>query len=81
MLGDGGWSKPSHKHAYDAPGGVAIIAGAETEKILHMGVRNKGCAICYRTPSGQKPKDHECCRVRYRHIEMIEYFLSGTIKG
>ena len=32
---DGGWSKRSHKHTYNAKSGVAIIIGKETGKLLH----------------------------------------------
>ena len=38
---DGGWSKRSHKHSYNATSGVAIIIGKETGKLMHIGVRNK----------------------------------------
>ena len=43
---DGGWSKRSHKHSYNANSGVAIIYGAETKNLLHIGVRNKYCFKC-----------------------------------
>jgi hypothetical protein len=46
VICDGGWSKRSHKHSYNAMGGVAIIIGAETKKLLHIDVRNKHCYIC-----------------------------------
>lgn len=45
---DGGWSKRSHKHSYNAKSGVGIIIGKETGKLLHLGVRNKYCAACAR---------------------------------
>ena len=32
---DGGWSKRSHKHSYNANSGVGIIVGQETGKLLH----------------------------------------------
>ena len=35
---DGGWSKHSHKHSYNAKSGVAIIVGKETGKLLYIGV-------------------------------------------
>ena len=38
---DGGWSKRSHKHSYNAKSGVAIIIGKATGKLLYLGVRNK----------------------------------------
>lgn len=44
VIVDGGWSKRSHKHSYNAKSGVAIIIGKETGKVLHLGVRNKYCA-------------------------------------
>ncbi len=43
---DGGWSKRSHKHYYNAKSGVAIIIGKETGKLLHIGVRSKYCTVC-----------------------------------
>ena len=43
---DGGWSKRSHKHSYNAKSGVAVIVGQETGKLLHIGVRNKYCSAC-----------------------------------
>ncbi len=54
---DGGWSKRSHKHSYNAKSGVAIIIGKETSKLLFIGVRNKFCYACSRLI----PKDkHDC---------------------
>lgn len=43
---DGGWSKRSHKHSYNAKSGVAVIFGSHTKKLLFIGVRNKFCAVC-----------------------------------
>ncbi|KAK3108941.1 hypothetical protein FSP39_019316 [Pinctada imbricata] len=34
VITDGGWSKRTHKHSYNALGGVAIIIGKETGKLL-----------------------------------------------
>ena len=57
------WSKRSHKHSYNALGGVGIIIGACTKKILHIGVRNKYCITCSKAESrGEQPKDHDCFR-------------------
>ena len=56
---DGGWSKRSHKHSYNAKCGVGIIIGLETQKILFMGVRNKYCAVCNQFPNGDPP-EHTC---------------------
>lgn len=61
VICDGGWSKRAHKHTYNALGGVAIIIGAATGKILHVGVRNKFCYICKTAQTkGVPPKAHEC---------------------
>ena len=60
VIVDGGWSKRSHKHSYNAKSGVAIINGKATGKILHMGVRNKFCSICNQHP--KTPPSHICFR-------------------
>ncbi len=51
---DGGWSKRSHKHSYNANSGVAIIIGKATGKLLYLGVRNKYCAACAQGVSTEK---------------------------
>jgi hypothetical protein len=43
---DGGWSKRSYGHGYNANSGTAAIIGERTKKILFSGVRNKYCHIC-----------------------------------
>ena len=43
---DGGWSKRSHKHSYNAKSGVAVIFGKHSKKLLCLGVRNKFCSVC-----------------------------------
>ena len=48
VIVDGGWSKRSHKHSYNAKSGVAIIIGKKTGKLLHIGVCNKFCHACAR---------------------------------
>ena len=54
---DGGWSKRSHKHTYNAKSGVGVIIGKCTGKLLHIGVRNKYCTSC----TQGIPKDkHDC---------------------
>lgn len=57
VIVDGGWSKRSHRHSYNARSGVGIIIGYHTQKILHIGVRNKECTACTRGI-----KDHVCFR-------------------
>ena len=54
---DGGWSKRSHKHSYNAKSGVAIIIGKATGKLLHIGVRNKYCTAC---TQGIPKEKHAC---------------------
>ena len=39
VIVDGGWSKRSHKHSYNANSGVGVIFGAVTKKLLYIGVR------------------------------------------
>ena len=46
VIADGGWSKRSHKHSYNAKSGVAVIIGSRTKKLLFLGVRNKYCSTC-----------------------------------
>ena len=46
VIVDGGWCKRSHKHSYNANSGVGTIAGKETRKVLHIGVRNKFYTAC-----------------------------------
>ena len=60
---DGGWSKRSHKHSYNAKSGVAVIFGSHTRKLLFMGVRNKFCAVCaVATNKGIDVPQHRCYR-------------------
>lgn len=58
---DGGWSKRSHKHSYNAKSGVALIVGKETNKLLYLGIRNKFCSICTIAHNKKlSPKKHTC---------------------
>ena len=59
VIVDGGWSKRSHKHSYNAKSGVGIIIGKETGKILYLGVRNKYCSVCHKAAGGTIPP-HTC---------------------
>ena len=52
---DGGWSKRSHRHSYNAKSGVGVIIGLRTNKLLHIGVQNKECTGCQR-----RFKEHAC---------------------
>ncbi len=58
---DAGWSKMSHKHTYNAPGGVGIVVGARTKKLLYIGVKVKTCFVCTTAENkGVKAKVHDC---------------------
>ena len=57
VIVDGGWSKRSHKHSYNAKSGVGVIIGHATGKILYVGVRNKFCSAC----SQGIPQDRHKC--------------------
>ena len=57
VIVDGGWSKHSRKHSYNAKSDVAIIIGKETGKLLHIGIRNKFCAAC---TQGIPKEKHSC---------------------
>ncbi len=61
VVADGGWAKRSHRHTYSALGGVAIIVGALSGKLLHVGVRNKHCQLCALADNkGNIPIAHDC---------------------
>ena len=57
VIVDGGWSKRSHRHSYNAKSGVGIIIGQATGKLLYIGVRNKYCTACMQ---GVPPNQHAC---------------------
>ena len=61
IIVDGGWSKRSHKHLYNAKSRVGIIIGKETSKILYLGIRNKYCLVCQKAGEGTVPQ-HTCFR-------------------
>ena len=52
---DGGWSKRSHKHSYNAKSGVAIIVGKETGKLLYRCTKQ---VLCCMFPQYSKRKSH-----------------------
>ena len=54
VIVDGGWSKRTHKHSYNALSGVGVIFGKYTGKLPYIGVRNKLCAVCVRNSKVQK---------------------------
>ena len=61
VIVDGGWCKHTHEHSYNAMGGVAIIIGAHTKKLLFIGVWNKYCSICSHAEiQNVTPRDHVC---------------------
>ena len=61
MVVDGGWSKWSHKHSYNANSGVGVIFGAATKKLLCISVRNKYCAICSIAQKHSSPLPQHMC--------------------
>ena len=64
VIADGGWSKRSHKHSYNAKSGVAVIIGSRTKKLLFLGVRNKYCSTCsIAENAGQEAPEHMCYRI------------------
>ena len=60
VIVDGGWSKRTHKHSYNALSRVGVIFGKHTGKLLYIGVRNKFCAACVHNKKTQKKTDHIC---------------------
>ena len=64
---DGGWSKRSHKHSYNAKSGVGIIFGAAKKKLFFIGVRNKYCSVCAISKrKNSPPPSHQCyCNWRW----------------
>ncbi|KAK5649738.1 hypothetical protein RI129_000767 [Pyrocoelia pectoralis] len=61
VICDGGWAKRSYGHGYSSSSGVAVIIGAETKKILFVGVRNKICSTCsYAKRNNVIVKKHVC---------------------
>ena len=60
---DGGWSKRTHKHSYNAKSGVAVIFGCHTKQLLFLGVRNKFCSVCTVAKNKREdPPTHKCYR-------------------
>ena len=61
VICDGGWSKRTHRHSYNAFGGVAIIIGRYTQKVLHIGVKTKTCQFCAKAKgTSSQPENHNC---------------------
>ena len=58
---DGGWSKRSHKHSYNANSGVGVIFGATTKKLLYIGIRKKYCAVCSIAQKHSSPSPQHMC--------------------
>ena len=58
---DGGWSKPSHKHSYNAKSGVAVNIGHHTRKLQFLGFQNKFCSVCAIAHNkGSETPEHTC---------------------
>ena len=44
---DGGWSKRSHKHSYNAKSGVGVIFGAATKNYFHWSEEQILLSLCH----------------------------------
>ena len=59
VIDDGGWSKHTHKHSYNALSGISVMFGRQTGILLCIGVQNKLCAVCVCNSKAQKTT-HVC---------------------
>ena len=71
---DGGWSKRSHHHSYNAKSGVGVIIGLRTNKLLHIGVQNKEC-----TGYQRGFKEHACFKNWHDNSSAMETDNTGGI--
>ena len=78
VIADGGWSKRSHKHSYNAKSGIAVIIGQHTKKLLFLRVRNKYCSVCSIAENAGKEKPtHQCIKIgQLPHQQWNQTFLS-----
>ena len=65
VIVDGGWSKCTYKHSYNAKSGIAVIFGHHTRKLLFFGVGNKFCSVC--TVAQNKGKEELPVHKRYHN--------------
>ena len=73
VIVDGGWSKRSHKHTYNVLGGVAIIIGKHSGKLLHVGICNKYCSTCSSAASMSTDLHvHNCYKDWYESSQAME---------
>ena len=77
VIVDGGWSKRSHKHSYNAKSGVGIVIGLCTGKLLHICVRNKYCAAC---AQGVSQDNHQCYK-NWEESSSQMVILDGFMKA
>lgn len=60
VYSDGGWSKRSYGHNYNAASGIACIIGKKTKGVF-VGVRNKYCSVwSIAERKGSTTGDHTC---------------------
>ena len=58
---DGGWSKQSHKHSYNAKSGVTVIFGeSHQEAPLHGSMQQILCCVCRCCNKGIDAPQHRC---------------------
>ncbi|CAC5426536.1 unnamed protein product [Mytilus coruscus] len=71
-------------HNIASTGGVAVIIGAETKKILHIGIRNTYCYICNQAATlGIEPLYHICYKNWNELSQAIEsdIIVEGFLKA
>ena len=59
VIVDGSWCTRSYGTRYRALSGCGVVIGYYSKKLLHIGVRNKFCAMCFRYRNSEKPH-HKC---------------------
>jgi hypothetical protein len=73
VMCDGGWSKRSHKHSYNAAGGVTVIIGQATKKLLYVGANYKTFSVCtYANTRGTPVWEHDCHRNSFQSSQAME---------
>ncbi len=63
VIHDTGWGKRTHKHTYNASGGVSVVYGYYTKRLLDILVRQKTCSVCtFYENRGEEPPPHNCSK-------------------
>jgi hypothetical protein len=69
---DGSWSKRSYGHGYNSNGGMAVIIGQRTKKVLWVDTRIKTCQQCTRNAQMNSEKEHDCQKNWTRSSQSME---------